>query len=71
MTSLLLEDTTAASLKNAIDGYGEAWEATPVGFISYGGRTGGIEAVEQPRTVFVELSWWAHALPAAKVGGTQ
>lgn len=45
-----------ASLKNAIDWYHDEWAATPVGFISYGGRTGGIEAVEQLRTIFVELS---------------
>lgn len=44
-----------ASLKNAIDWVHDEWAATPVGFISYGGRTGGIEAVEQLRTVFVEL----------------
>lgn len=45
-----------ASLKNAIDWVHDEWAATPVGFISYGGRTGGIEAVEQLRTIFVELS---------------
>lgn len=45
-----------ASLKNAIDWVHDEWAATPVGFISYGGRTGGIEAVEQLRTVFVELN---------------
>lgn len=44
-----------ASLKNAIDWFHAEWAATPVGFVSYGGRTGGIEAVEQLRTVFVEL----------------
>lgn len=44
-----------ASLKNAIDWFSEEWAATPVGFVSYGGRTGGVEAVEQLRTVFVEL----------------
>ena len=45
-----------ASLKNAIDWVHDEWDATPVGFISYGGRTGGIEAVEQLRTIFVELN---------------
>ncbi|NLE96497.1 MAG: NAD(P)H-dependent oxidoreductase [Propionibacterium sp.] len=45
-----------ASLKNAIDWVYDEWAATPVGFISYGGRTGGIEAVEQLRAVFVELN---------------
>lgn len=44
-----------ASLKNAIDWFHAEWAATPVGFVSYGGRTGGVEAVEQLRTVFVEL----------------
>ncbi|GAA4902908.1 NAD(P)H-dependent FMN reductase [Stackebrandtia albiflava] len=44
-----------ASLKNAIDWIHGEWNATPVGFVCYGGRTGGIEAVEQLRTVFVEL----------------
>lgn len=45
-----------ASLKNAIDWFHDEWAATPVGFVSYGGRTGGIEAVEQLRGVFVELN---------------
>lgn len=45
-----------ASLKNAIDWFHDEWAATPVGFVSYGGRTGGIEAVEQLRTIFVALS---------------
>lgn len=44
-----------ASLKNAIDWVGDEWAATPVGSVSYGGRTGGIEAVEQLRPIFVEL----------------
>lgn len=44
-----------ASLKNAIDWFHTEWRRTPIGFVSYGGRTGGIEAVEQLRTVFVEL----------------
>ena len=44
-----------ASLKNAIDWFHAEWAAKPVGFVSYGGRTGGIEAVEQLRCVFVEL----------------
>lgn len=45
-----------ASVKNAIDWFTSEWAATPVGFVSYGGRTGGVEAVEQLRTVFVELN---------------
>lgn len=44
-----------ASLKNAIDWFHDEWFATPVGFVSYGGRTGGIEAVEHLRGVFAEL----------------
>ena len=45
-----------ASLKTAIDWFHDEWAATPVGFVSYGGRSGGIEAAEQLRTVFVELN---------------
>ncbi|AEF39160.1 NADPH-dependent FMN reductase [Hoyosella subflava] len=44
-----------ASLKNAIDWFHDEWAATPVGFVSYGGMSGGIEAVEQLRGVFAEL----------------
>lgn len=44
-----------ASVKNAIDWFHDEWAATPIGFVSYGGRTGGVEAVEQLRTIFVEL----------------
>lgn len=44
-----------ASLKNAIDWFYDEWARTPVGFVSYGGRTGGVEAVEQLRPVFSEL----------------
>lgn len=44
-----------ASLKQAIDvPYGE-WNAKPVGFVSYGGMSGGSRAVEQLRQVFAEL----------------
>lgn len=52
-----------ASLKNAIDWFDSEWAATPVGFVSCGGRTGGIEAVEQ-------LLWRAHALREAKIRST-
>lgn len=45
-----------ASLKNAIDWFHSEWFATPVGFVSYGGISGGLEAVEQLRNVFVELN---------------
>lgn len=44
-----------AVLKELIDAaYGE-WNAKPVAFISYGGMSGGIRAVEQLRQVFAEL----------------
>ena len=44
-----------ASLKHAIDqGYVE-WMAKPVGFVSYGGTTGGVRAIEHLRNVFAEL----------------
>ena len=43
-------------LKSAIDSLPKtAWEATPVGFISYGGLSGGLRAVEQLRLVFAEI----------------
>jgi NAD(P)H-dependent FMN reductase len=32
-----------------------AWNAKPVAFVSYGGTSGGIRAVEQLRQVFAEL----------------
>lgn len=44
-----------ASLKAAIDWFSEEWRTKPVGFVSYGGRSGGIRAVEQLRQVFAEL----------------
>lgn len=44
-----------ASLKNAIDWHNKEWHAKPVGFVSYGGVSGGLRAVEQLRTVFAEL----------------
>jgi NAD(P)H-dependent FMN reductase len=44
-----------APLKHMIDlGYHE-WHAKPVAFVSYGGMSGGLRAVEQLRQVFVEL----------------
>ncbi|MGH3671488.1 MAG: NADPH-dependent FMN reductase [Pseudonocardiaceae bacterium] len=42
-------------LKAAIDSVGREWHAKPVGFVSYGGRSGGLRAVEQLRAVFAEL----------------
>ncbi|MFG2193338.1 NADPH-dependent FMN reductase [Streptomyces sp. NPDC048639] len=44
-----------ASLKAAIDWHDAEWQAKPVGFVSYGGRSGGLRAVEQLRQVFPEL----------------
>ncbi|MEV0634434.1 NAD(P)H-dependent oxidoreductase [Streptomyces sp. NPDC050619] len=44
-----------ASLKNFIDWHHEQWHAKPVGFVSYGGLSGGLRAVEQLRLIFAEL----------------
>jgi NAD(P)H-dependent FMN reductase len=44
-----------ASLKNVIDWHGTEWHAKPVGFVSYGGLSGGLRAVEQLRPVFAEV----------------
>jgi NAD(P)H-dependent FMN reductase len=44
-----------APLKNAIDWHSKEWKAKPVGFVSYGGNSGGLRAVEQLRQVFAEL----------------
>lgn len=43
-----------ASLKNAIDWYDSEWHAKPVGFVCYGGPSGGLCAVAQLRQVFAE-----------------
>ncbi|HEV2639604.1 MAG TPA: NAD(P)H-dependent oxidoreductase [Actinocrinis sp.] len=42
-------------LKIAIDHYHHEWRAKPVAFVSYGGVSGGLRAVEQLRLVFAEL----------------
>lgn len=42
-------------LKTAIDRYVTPWQAKPVGFVSYGGISGGLRAVEHLRQVFAEL----------------
>lgn len=47
-----------AALKNAIDWNTGQWRAKPVGFVSYGGQSGGSRAVEQLRPVLAE----AHAM---------
>lgn len=44
-----------ASLKQAIDYAYDEWQAKPVGFVSYGHRSGGMYAVEHLRCVFTEL----------------
>ncbi|MEV7191982.1 NAD(P)H-dependent oxidoreductase [Streptomyces sp. NPDC093510] len=44
-----------APLKTAIDWHYEEWRAKPVGFVSYGGLSGGLRAVEHLRQVFAEL----------------
>lgn len=44
-----------SSLKLAIDWFREEWQAKPVGFVSYGGISGGLRAVEHLRTVFAEM----------------
>lgn len=44
-----------ASLKTAIDWFFDEWQAKPVSFVSYGGISGGLRAVEQLRLVFAEL----------------
>src|SRR5262245_18097582 len=44
-----------APLKNASDWHFKEWRAKPVGFVSYGGISGGLRAVEQLRQVFAEL----------------
>ncbi|MEU5896285.1 MULTISPECIES: NAD(P)H-dependent oxidoreductase [Streptomyces] len=45
-----------ASLKNAIDWHNEQWHAKPIGFVSYGGLSGGLRAVEHLRVVMAELN---------------
>ncbi|POM26217.1 FMN-dependent NADPH-azoreductase [Actinomadura rubteroloni] len=43
------------TLKNLIDTHYQQWQAKPVGFVSYGGVSGGLRAVEHLRAVFAEL----------------
>lgn len=42
-------------LKALIDSAYSEWQAKPVAFVSYGGRSGGIRAVEHLRSIFAEL----------------
>jgi NAD(P)H-dependent FMN reductase len=44
-----------AALKFLIDSVHEEWRGKPVGFVSYGGLSGGLCAVEQLRLVFAQL----------------
>ncbi|MEU7578891.1 NAD(P)H-dependent oxidoreductase [Streptomyces sp. NPDC041068] len=44
-----------ASLKSLIDWHHAEWQAKPVAFVSYGGLSGGLRAVEHLRPVFAEL----------------
>ncbi|MFI6081168.1 NADPH-dependent FMN reductase [Streptomyces sp. NPDC051217] len=44
-----------AGLKALIDWHFHEWQAKPVGFVSYGGISGGLRAVEHLRQVFAEL----------------
>lgn len=44
-----------AALKFLVDTAHSEWRAKPVGFVSYGGISGGLRAVEQLRLVFAEL----------------
>ncbi|MGO4429195.1 NADPH-dependent FMN reductase, partial [Streptomyces sp. MCAF7] len=44
-----------AALKNAIDWHNPQWHAKPVAFVSYGGISGGLRAVEHLRGVLAEL----------------
>lgn len=44
-----------ASVKHLVDWHFTEWQAKPVGFVSYGGVSGGLRAVEQLRLVFAEM----------------
>ncbi|GAA3566312.1 NAD(P)H-dependent oxidoreductase [Amycolatopsis ultiminotia] len=44
-----------AALKNVVDWFHPQWQAKPVAFVSYGGLSGGLRAVEHLRAVFAEL----------------
>ena len=56
-------------LKLAIDSVGPEWHGRPVGFVSYGGRSGGLIAVEQLRTVLAELHTASARDPVSFHGG--
>ncbi|GAB2626677.1 NAD(P)H-dependent oxidoreductase [Prescottella soli] len=44
-----------AALKTALDTVKYEWRAKPIGFVAYGGMSGGLRAVEQLRQVVAEL----------------
>jgi NAD(P)H-dependent FMN reductase len=44
-----------APLKAVLDAFSVEWRAKPAAFVSYGGISGGLRAVEQLRQVFAEL----------------
>lgn len=44
-----------ASIKSLIDWHFSQWRAKPVGFVSYGGQSGGLRAVEALRLVLAEM----------------
>ncbi|RDI64479.1 NADPH-dependent FMN reductase [Nocardia pseudobrasiliensis] len=44
-----------ASLKTALDTAKHEWRAKPIGFVGYGGLSGGLRAVEQLRQVVAEI----------------
>ncbi|QLY31899.1 NADPH-dependent FMN reductase [Nocardia huaxiensis] len=44
-----------APLKTALDSAKREWRAKPIGFVSYGGLSGGLRAVEQLRQVVAEI----------------
>lgn len=44
-----------ATLKTAFDTAKREWRAKPIGFVSYGGLSGGLRAVEQLRQVVAEI----------------
>lgn len=45
----------SAALKTALDSVKHEWRAKPIGFVSYGGVSGGLRATEQLRQVVAEL----------------
>ncbi|MGW0250547.1 NADPH-dependent FMN reductase [Nocardia goodfellowii] len=47
--------TLPAALKNTIDWFFDEWAAKAVAFVSYGGMSGGLRAVEHLRQIFAEL----------------